>query len=210
MRMKRSWTNQRASRGRPIHGPLLRYLRNAYDLTQEELGWRAGVSDRLVRLAESGHSLALNSIQVISEFFDVPATALMSDAASARTPNQHLLSHWLAANWAAESRVPAQELLRADVVLHCEEGTLRTTECVCGWIGKRQRNYGPAVIALEEFSEDIGQTSSCRWRLFYCSVSTRKPITSRVAMTTVRGDGERIGELWEFWASNNFVMSQSD
>lgn len=50
----------------PCNGALLRHLREQRGLTQAELAHRAGFSDRLIVKAESGKSLAADTLQVLA------------------------------------------------------------------------------------------------------------------------------------------------
>jgi transcriptional regulator with XRE-family HTH domain len=203
------------SRSFRVVGPLLRSLRVARGWSQQDAAERAGVSDRLIRKAEAGEPIELQSIALLSQLYSTPEARLtprelLADALPGvgKTPeaagHEALVRRWFEEVWNQGRLEAIDELAWPDCVLHADGAVLHGT----GEVRQRTEAIRAAFSDFEMQVEHIavqGDMIISRWRVAMTHTGPwmeTPPTNKRIIVrgsTWMRVEGGLLREGWDFW-----------
>jgi transcriptional regulator with XRE-family HTH domain len=208
----------RRSRSFAVDGNLLRACRVASGWTQEDAAAKAGVSDRLVRKAESGGPLEIQSIAILAQLYSTTNRCLTPDdllaesvaapsgnwASSPASRAEALVRRFFDELWNQRRFEAIDELLSPDCVLHAEGRELRGRTAT-------YRRAEELFAAFGEFAIDIQDLSShddlvvCRWRLrmmqtaIWCGCLPTGQRRIVHGSSWIRVESAWLIEGWDYW-----------
>jgi transcriptional regulator with XRE-family HTH domain len=207
-------SNPIRQRGFLVRGDLLRALRLARDWTQEEAAYRAGLSEKLVRKAESGGRIDATSLAALAALYDLPSEGvgpedLLAERLDSRGMDfapmgASVLVAWMMGIWNRRSLDTIDRLAAVDLEYHCELGTLRNAAAVRMRIEGIWQCFNDFQLAIERTAV-AGEKVVCRWRLAMTHTGEwhgMEPTGRRICVlgtTSARLEKDKIAECWEFW-----------
>jgi predicted ester cyclase len=202
-----------------VNGTLLHSLRIARGWTQEEAAAQADLSDRLIRKAEGGGPLQINSIARLAEIYSTPQRQLTpadlldedvsrSDPLPSRPSDAAArVRRFFAEVWGQSRIETIDELASPDCLLHAEGTIYRGRDAL------RQRALAvyAAFGRMEMNIQDLtvhGDVVICRWIAsfthsgpFWGIAPTNRRHTIR-ASTWIRFDDDWLHEGWDYFDQN--------
>lgn len=215
--------NQKSRVGRSrsfvVNGQLLRACRIARGWTQDDAAAKAGVSDRLIRKAESGGALEIQSIAILAQLYSTPERRLTPDDLLAKpiapipakstpvaSPSQPelMVRRWFQEMWNERRFETIDELLAPDCVLHAEGRDLHGRAAMV----RRAEEF---FAAFDRFLVEIydltvqGDLVICRWlvRMTQTGPWLGLPPTGKRLIvrgsTWIRVADGWLAEGWDYW-----------
>lgn len=201
-----------------VSGERLCSFRLARGWTQLEAAERAGISERLVRMAEAGESLGWRSIAILAELYSTVQSPLLPDdlvsgplAGAPGTAFQSLDIEAIARRWHNElwnlGRLEIlAELAAADCVLHAHDKRIRGHAALRRYIKSTRAAVGEFTLVAQPPAV-FGDLALTRWRVRLKSSpsslagrSDKKPSVIR-GSTWVRVADGLLCEAWTYWHS---------
>lgn len=205
----------RRSRSFAVKGDLLRSCRIANGWTQEDAALKAGFSDRLIRKAESGGPLQIQSIAILAELYSSPdrrltpddllaepvAAAPHSSSASqaAATVRRFLDELWNRRNYAV-----IDELHSPNGVHHAEGEDRQGREAMRQRAIEIHAAFSDIELTIQELTV-AGDLVICRWRATFVFTGpwrglppSGKRLSVRASTWARVADGILI-EGWDYW-----------
>lgn len=191
----------------------LRALRTGRGWSQQEAANYGGVSDRLIRKAETGKPIELKSVALLAALYSMPDERLKTEDLLAEPaelsgvpeilPREALFHRWLEAAWHADRLATIDRILSRDCRFHAGGKLYRGPANIRRQLAARLAARGDCAVQLEQLLIDSEWVAG-RWRL------TLKPggrVTSAAARrravthgsTWIRVADSLCVELWEFW-----------
>jgi transcriptional regulator with XRE-family HTH domain len=197
----------RSPRGLEANGELMLFLRLCHNLTQEQAASMAGVSDKLIRKAESSGRIQPSSIRALASIYQQPYPFLILpreeptqlDPSPETQASLTKLRDFIRETWSVRLQSYATVNIGEDVVCHCEEGELRGRERWIRRMQHRRKHFANSIIVMDQIAADR-KTASCKWRGFFENPSASNGVDLLQGTTTIRIEQERIAEIWEFSA----------
>lgn len=200
-------------RGLSINANLVRNLRRRCGWSQDDLGHAAQLSDRAIRNIEAGRRVDLNTVMAViaalnrtlgtsfqlRDFVDDP----ISDDSVPRT--LYLLEAFVNLCFDADSGISPEAILSADIVFHCELGTLLGIEDV------RRRNL---ALRISTGDQDVSIVSRnirneyavAKWQRGVKTSLTETLDAGQSGLITIRVSKGQIAEVWSYPTSASNVV----
>lgn len=156
-----------------VKGALLRSLRCAQGWTQQEAADKAGFSDRLIRKAEAGEAIDLQSIALLAQLYSSLESRLtvkglldepLDESARSSDPSQieAVARRWYQEVWNNARLDTLDELLSPDCILHAKGTELRGQAAIRNHMQSIHAAFGDLALAIDHFAfED--QIAIARW-----------------------------------------------
>jgi transcriptional regulator with XRE-family HTH domain len=208
----------RRSRSFPVKGDLLRACRLAHGWTQDDAATKSGLSDRLIRKAESGGPLEIQSINILAQLYTTPERRLTPDdllvkpitppplksVSSSAARAEAMVRRLFQELWNERKFSVIDELISPDCVLHAEGRELHGRAAMY----QRAKDF---FAAFDRFVVEIydltvqGDLVICRWRVrltqtgpWHGLAPTGKPLLVR-GSTWIRVADGYLAEGWDYW-----------
>lgn len=157
-----------------VNGPVLRGLRRAKGWTQQEAADKVGFSDRLIRKAESGGAIDLQSIALLAQLYSSAETRLtlnglldepFTDAVTPYDPAQieSVVRRWYHEVWNDASFKAIDELVAADCILHVKGETLRGQAAVKQRMAAVHAAFSDFLLLIDQLVV-FGNLAVVRWQ----------------------------------------------
>lgn len=221
--MPRSGKGGRASRERSlgrarsfaVSGSLLRTLRAGRGWTQAEAAECAGLSERLLRKAEAGEPIEVQSIAILAQLYSSPSSPLTPDELlvkpaiiQSQPPSnsahiEALVRRWYDELWNHGRLEVVDELAAPDSVLHAQGDRLTRDEA-------RQR-FAAMQAAFNDFEFAVdqlavqGKLAVVRWHVYLTHVGSwmgEPPTGERFVIhgsSWIRVENGLLQEDWDYW-----------
>jgi transcriptional regulator with XRE-family HTH domain len=204
-----------SSRSLSVNGERLRSLRTGRGWTQEEAAEIVGVSDRLIRKAEAGRTIGIESLRKFAAAYSTSEHPLSPGDLLLAAPevNRLLLKCWLDKIWNHRQIDAIDELATSDVRYRCEAGNFLGRGAVRQRVSQVQSELRHFQIIIDRINA-TEQTAVCRWRMIGVPDSapatnaraTRRAFSCNTLMTL---DSGRIREISEFRMPSNEAGERS-
>jgi transcriptional regulator with XRE-family HTH domain len=209
---------RRRSRSFAVNGKLLRSCRVAKGWTQDDAAAKAGVSDRLIRKAESGGPLEIQSIAILAQLYstadrrltpdDLLAEPLVPDivtspSSSASRP-EALVRRFLDELWNQRRYDVIDELATPDCVLHAEGRDLHGRAAIHQRATEVHAALSDIDLRIQELTV-VNDLVICRWRATFAVTGVWRgmpPTGKRLivrASTWIRVAAGWLVEGWDYW-----------
>jgi transcriptional regulator with XRE-family HTH domain len=184
MAKSKKWADGRARSFR-VSGQVLCSLRLARGWTQVEAAERAGISERLVRMAESGGKLGFRSIAILAQLYstlDAPLSpeelvkeslADRADAVLEASTVETIVRRWHEELWHQGKLEVLAELAAPNCVLHAPGERLRGRASVRRYVQSTRAAWGQQFKLVVRRPAVFGNIAVARWR-----VQLKKPPSS--------------------------------
>jgi len=206
------------SRSFPVKGEFLRACRIAHGWTQDDASINAGVSDRLIRKAESGGPLEIQSIAILAQLYSTaerrmtPDDLLAKPVAAVRkqspsSPAAHyesLVRRLFQELWNERKFETIDELLSPDCVLHAEGRELRGRAAMYRRAEEFFAAFAMFTIEIQNLTVQ-GELVISRWlvRLTQTGPWLGMPPTGKRLIvrgsTWIRVESGWLAEGWDYW-----------
>lgn len=190
-------------RGTPIRGDVLRTLRQARQWTQEQVANRAGLSEKLIRKAERGEPIDLNSVAALASAFHssanpiAPSDLIQPPATKTQIAAATILDTWLQQVWALGNIDAIDAIFIDRPHFYCEAGCLRTRMAIKARIAQARRSLHCVGVEIDAHAVS-GEFIDCRWRLLGTSpTSENAKLQTTIVTTSLRLESGRITEARE-------------
>jgi predicted ester cyclase len=197
---------KRRNRSTNVQGEVLRSQRLAHAWTQQELAQAAGLSERLIRLAERGGPIEMKSVRALASALSVPSEAILGDDAEPATgPSMGAKARrFLQQIWNHGNLDVINELLLPEFRFHHERGVVSNREEMRQRIEDFRRSFSDFDFVVEG-TVDHGTFIVCRWRVAMTHNGAWLSLPATGRRVTVHGsswvqvvDG-KFGDAWDFW-----------
>ena len=201
-------------RNRPVtaNGECLRALRIARGWTQRDAARRAGVSDRLIRKAESGAPLGPVTIRILADLYESPEAAITSSGPprGPAGPSQvssaaAMLRRFFDEVWNRGNLGVIDEMLHPEIQYHNESGVVHNREEMRERFQKLRECFSDFEAVVQQIT-DHDQFVVCRWRIALTHSGAWLDLAPTHRRVVVHGstwveiaDGKFGGRAWDFW-----------
>ncbi len=197
-----------------VSGPLQRSWRVARGWLQREAAERAGLSERLLRKAEAGEPIELQSIAILAQLFSTRDTALTAKELMVARPRRSrergagrmetLVRRWFDDLWNQGRLDVIEELAVPDCMLHAEGEDLAGHAAVRRRMEAIRSAFGDFDFVVDALVAR-GDMVSLRWRLGLTRTGAwlgQPPSGKRLVIhgsSWVRIGGGLVCEAWDHW-----------
>jgi len=204
----------RRARSFRVSGPLLRSLRAARGWIQREAAERAGLSERLLRKAEAGGPIELQSIAILAQLFstrELPLTAnelLAGRHDRSRAPSavsmEVLVRRWFEELWNQGRLDVIKELAAPECVLHAQGDDLHGHAAVRQRMEAMRSAFGNVDFVVDTLAAHDNMVG-LRWHVTVTHTGEWMgvwPSGRRFAIygsSWIRINGGLLREAWDFW-----------
>ena len=196
--MKDRTKGKRAPRGIAVRGNLLRQLRQQAQWTQEQAAARAKVSDKLIRKAEAGGPIQFSSVQILASIYSRPGHLVDPKELLLLNQPVDLLRSLLRNLWTDNWRMTIDSKVAADVIVHCESGTLTGRNDFLDRYELLRQEVLDGQIEIEDGKSDQTR-ATCRWKQSPTQVRQPTQCLIRSGTMTIAVAQNMIHEIWDFW-----------
>lgn len=198
-----------------VAGPTLRSLRVARGWTQQEAAEKTGVSDRLIRKAETGGPLELKSIALLAQLYSKPDARVIPEQllaapldAGLEPPqaarHEALVRRWWEEVWNQGRLDAIARMIAPDCVLHAEGLELYGPGELRQWAEGIRAAFSDIHIDVDQVSVH-GDWVISRWRVAMTHSGPWRgtpPTGQRISAhgsTWMRVAGDQLAEGWDYW-----------
>jgi steroid delta-isomerase-like uncharacterized protein len=209
-----------------VAGARLRAWRIAFGWTQHDAAARAGVSDRLIRKAEAGQPIGLNSINLLAQLYSTPERrvtprellaepAARLHLASEQAELEAFVRRWFAEIW-NQDRLEAIQEMAAHDCLYCVGGTLLQGS------DELRLHVEAARRAFQDLRVDVEQVAArgawvaSHWQatMTHCGPWMGAPPTNKQMIvrgaTWMRVEEQLLREGWTYWEPQQALDAPGD
>jgi steroid delta-isomerase-like uncharacterized protein len=211
-------SRQRRSRSFAVDGQLLRACRIALGWTQDDSAAKAGVSDRLIRKAESGGPLEIQSIAILAQLYSTAERRLTPDdllaepvarviaksSSSSTSQGEVMVRRWFQEMWNERKFETIDELLAPDCVLHAEGRELHGRAAMYRRAQEFFAAFDRFIVEINDLTVQ-GDLVICRWlvRMTQTGPWLGLPPTGKRLIvrgsTWIRVANGYLAEGWDYW-----------
>jgi transcriptional regulator with XRE-family HTH domain len=199
----------------PVRGDKLASLRLAHHWTEAEAARRAGVSEQLIRRAESGGPLAPKELPPLAWLYrtkelQLKPEDLLADSAEFRMASEPSASlaarvqRWFDGQWNHFNLDVIDELAVPDFTFYTEAGVVRGAQAMKERVISFRECFGDFDIVADKIA-DFGDALAIQWRAALTHTgpwlgipATGRRIKFRGASWVVLA-GDMFGDAWDFW-----------
>jgi steroid delta-isomerase-like uncharacterized protein len=209
---------QRRSRSFAVNGELLRACRISNGWTQDDAATKAGLSDRLIRKAESGGPLEIQSIAILAQLYTTAerrltpddlltepiASAKIKSAFSPASEAEAKVRRFLNELWNQRRFEVIDELCAPDCVLHAEGRDLHGRSAIHARATEVHAAFSDINLQIQEITT-AGDIIISRWRATFTVTGPWRglpPSGKRLlvrASTWIRIENGLLAEGWDYW-----------
>jgi transcriptional regulator with XRE-family HTH domain len=185
---------------------LLLNQRLARTWTQREMAEACGLSERLVRSAESGGPIERKSVDAIARVLSLPVEAIIL-ADSESVPESSMApqaKRFLEQIWNHGNMEVIEELLLPEFRFHHERGVVSNREQMRQRIVEFRRSFSDFDFVVED-AKDYGPFVVSHWRVAMTQSGTWLSLPATNRRATVYGSSwvqvinGKFGDAWDFW-----------
>lgn len=212
-RGKPAETRPDRSRSFRANGPLLRSLRLARGWTQQEAAARSGMTDRLIRKAEAGQPLQLNSLSLLAQLYGTPLAPLtveqllagpLGDLLNDAPDGEALVRRWFDEVWNQGRLETIDELTTPESVLRADCAVLRGPAEIRRRTESIRAAFSDFDLRLDHVAVQ-GEWVMSRWRATMAHTGDwmgGTPTNQRLELygsTWIRIENGLFMEAWDYW-----------
>ena len=193
----------------------MRSLHISRGWTQQEAAERAGLSDRLIRKAEAGEPIELQSIALLAQLYSTsqqPLTLieLLAESLDHSGPTaepaaiEALIRRWYDELWNKGRLEVIEELAAPDGVLHAQGDELRGHAAVRRRMEALRAAFSDFDFVVEQVAVQ-GNVASARWHVSVTHTGSwmgERPSGRRFVIqgsSWIRVEGGLLEEGWDYW-----------
>lgn len=201
-----------------VSGAVLRSLRAGWGWTQAQAAARAGISERLLRKAESGGPIESHSIAKFAQLYSRPASPLSPqdllaapEASSQAADIDALVRRWYDEIWNKANLGVIDELAAPNGTLHAQ-GEELTIAAVRERFALMQAAFADFEFVVDQIAVQ-GELAVARWHVNLTHVGSwlgEPPSGKRFAIhgsSWIRVAGGRLQEGWDYWDQQQIIAA---